>query len=215
MRGYSGEAAVITQNGKTAGMNAVIEANDNIRIQPSTKGKSAEIELSTLPEYAGMLTFKVNGNEVSCPKFATVNGEFASSMYQIQDEKIYENFEVEFVTRKEETIIPADEIVEVADEAAVTEPVTEDTSKTEAEQNVTPQPQPAPAVSRAITVVVNKTPVTLTGKQSYTFVDILDVYPFDLSTMRGKRLVTNVNGIHAEFIQPIDEGAVIDIYWEN
>jgi len=33
--------------------------------------------------------------------------------------------------------------------------------------------------------------------------------------MRGKRLVTNVNGIHAEFIQPIDEGAVIDIYWEN
>lgn len=253
VRGYSGEAAVITQNGKTAGMNAVIEANDNIRIQPSTKGKSAEIELSTLPEYAGMLTFKVNGNEVSCPKFATVNGEFASSMYQIQDgddvcmrnyytvgqlrtfmdlttdfyayvnhqiadedEKIYENFEVEFVTRKEETIIPDDEIVEVADEAAVTEPVTEDTSKkTEAEQNVTPQPQPAPAVSRAITVVVNKTPVTLTGKQSYTFVDILDVYPFDLSTMRGKRLVTNVNGIHAEFIQPIDEGAVIDIYWEN
>ena len=65
-------------------MNAVIEANDNIRIQPSTKGKSAEIELSTLPEYAGMLTFKVNGNEVSCPKFATVNGEFASSMYQIR-----------------------------------------------------------------------------------------------------------------------------------
>jgi hypothetical protein len=243
---------VITRNGKTTGMNAVIEANDNIRIQPSTKGKSAEIELSTLPEYVGMLTFKVNGNEVSCPKFATVNGEFASSMYQIQDgddvcmrnyytvgqlrtfmdlttdfyayvnhqiadedEKIYENFEVEFVTRKEETIIPDDEIVEVADEAAVTEPVTEDTSKTEAEQNVTPQPQPAPAVSRAITVVVNKTPVTLTGKQSYTFVDILDVYPFDLSTMRGKRLVTNVNGIHAEFIQPIDEGAVIDIYWEN
>ena len=138
---------LITQNGKTAGMNAVIEANDNIRIQPSTKGKSAEIELSTLPEYAGMLTFKVNGNEVSCPKFATVNGEFASSMYQIQDgddvcmrnyytvgqlrtfmdlttdfyayvnhqiadedEKIYENFEVEFVTRKEETIIPDDEI---------------------------------------------------------------------------------------------------------
>ena len=142
--------------------------------------------------------------------YAYVNHQIAD-----EDEKIYENFEVEFVTRKEETIIPDDEIVEVADEAAVTEPVTEDTSKTEAEQNVTPQPQPAPAVSRAITVVVNKTPVTLTGKQSYTFVDILDVYPFDLSTMRGKRLVTNVNGIHAEFIQPIDEGAVIDIYWEN
>lgn len=254
VRGYSGEAAVISQNGKNVGMNAVIEANDNIRIQPSTKGKSAEIELSTLPEYAGMLTFRVNGNDVSCPKFATVNGKFASSMYQIQDgdevcmrnyytvgqlrtfmdlttdfyayvnhqiaeedEKIYENFEVEFVTRKEETpIIPDDEIVEtVGEEAAAVEKAADKAEKTVPEQKMISQPHMMPGTKREITVIVNKTPVTLRGKESYTFVDILDFYPFDLTTMRGKRLVTNVNGTHAEFIQPIDEGAVIDIYWEN
>lgn len=254
VRGYSGEAAVISQNGKNVGMNAVIEANDNIRIQPSTKGKSAEIELSTLPEYAGMLTFRVNGNDVSCPKFATVNGKFASSMYQIQDgdevcmrnyytvgqlrtfmdlttdfyayvnhqiaeedEKIYENFEVEFVTRKEETpIIPDDEIVEtVGEEAAAMEKAADKAEKTVPEQKMISQPHMMPGTKREITVIVNKTPVTLRGKESYTFVDILDFYPFDLTTMRGKRLVTNVNGTHAEFIQPIDEGAVIDIYWEN
>lgn len=250
VRGYSGEAAVISQNGKNVGMNAVIEANDNIRIQPSTKGKSAEIELSTLPEYAGMLTFRVNGNDVSCPKFATVNGKFASSMYQIQDgdevcmrnyytvgqlrtfmdlttdfyayvnhqiaeedEKIYENFEVEFVTRKEETpIIPDDEIVETVEEEAA---AVEKAEKTVPEQKMISQPHMMPGTKREITVIVNKTPVTLRGKERYTFVDILDFYPFDLTTMRGKRLVTNVNGTHAEFIQPIDEGAVIDIYWEN
>lgn len=254
VRGYSGEAAVISQNGKNVGMNAVIEANDNIRIQPSTKGKSAEIELSTLPEYAGMLTFRVNGNDVSCPKFATVNGKFASSMYQIQDgdevcmrnyytvgqlrtfmdlttdfyayvnhqiaeedEKIYENFEVEFVTRKEETpIIPDDEIVEtVEEEAAAVEKAADKAEKTVPEQKMISQPHMMPGTKREITVIVNKTPVTLRGKENYTFVDILDFYPFDLTTMRGKRLVTNVNGTHAEFIQPIDEGAVIDIYWEN
>lgn len=254
VRGYSGEAAVISQNGKNVGMNAVIEANDNIWIQPSTKGKSAEIELSTLPEYAGMLTFRVNGNDVSCPKFATVNGKFASSMYQIQDgdevcmrnyytvgqlrtfmdlttdfyayvnhqiaeedEKIYENFEVEFVTRKEETpIIPDDEIVEtVEEEAAAVEKAEDKAEKTVPEQKMISQPHMMPGTKHEITVVVNKTPVTLRGKESYTFVDILDFYPFDLTTMRGKRLVTNVNGTHAEFIQPIDEGAVIDIYWEN
>lgn len=254
VRGYSGEAAVISQNGKNVGMNAVIEANDNIRIQPSTKGKSAEIELSTLPEYAGMLTFRVNGNDVSCPKFATVNGKFASSMYQIQDgdevcmrnyytvgqlrtfmdlttdfyayvnhqiaeedEKIYENFEVEFVTRKEETpIIPDDEIVKtVEEEAAAVEKAADKAEKTVPEQKMISQPHMMPGTKREITVIVNKTPVTLRGKESYTFVDILDFYPFDLTTMRGKRLVTNVNGTHAEFIQPIDEGAVIDIYWEN
>ena len=62
---------------------------------------------------------------------------------------------------------------------------------------------------------MNNTPVVLSGKESYTFVDILDFYPFDLTAMHGRRLVTNVDGVHAEFIQPIQDGAVIDLYWEK
>ena len=258
----SGEAAVITQNDRPAGMNAPIEANDSIRIRTSTKGGSAQILISSLPEYAGTLMFIVNDNPVNCPKFATVNGTFVSSLYEIQDgddvcmrnyytvgqlrtfmdltqdfyayvnhkiadedEKIYENFEVEFVTRKEETpIIPDDEIVETEEaDIAVTEenttgknligekagePKSQQTEERPAGMAVRPQ-------TRTITVRVNNTPVVLSGKESYTFVDILDFYPFDLTAMHGRRLVTNVDGVHAEFIQPIQDGAVIDLYWEK
>ena len=262
VRGLSGEAAVITQNDRPAGMNAPIEANDSIRIRTSTKGGSAQILISSLPEYAGTLMFIVNDNPVRCPKFATVNGTFVSSLYEIQDgddvcmrnyytvgqlrtfmdltqdfyayvnhkiadedEKIYENFEVEFVTRKEETpIIPDDEIVETEEpDIAVTEENTTGKNLT-GEKSGEPKLQQAeerPAgmavrpQTRTITVRVNNTPVVLSGKESYTFVDILDFYPFDLTAMHGRRLVTNVDGVHAEFIQPIQDGAVIELYWEK
>ena len=85
VRGYTGEAAIIRQNGKIAGMNTSIEANDTIVITPSTKGKSAQILISSLPEYSGTLTFIVNDNAVSCPKFATVNGKIVSSLSEIQE----------------------------------------------------------------------------------------------------------------------------------
>lgn len=63
-------------------------------------------------------------------------------------------------------------------------------------------------------IIVNKTPVTLTGKKEYTFVDIFDFYDFDLSKMRGKRLITKVDGHEADFIEKLHEAAIIDIYWE-
>ena len=47
------------------------------------------------------------------------------------------------------------------------------------------------------------------------FVDVFDFYDFDLSTVRGKRLITNLNGNHAEYIAPIFDGSVIEIYWEK
>ena len=64
-------------------------------------------------------------------------------------------------------------------------------------------------------IIVNKTPVTLSGKSSYKFVDLFDFYDFDLSVMRGKKLVTKVNGRDAEFMETLIEGSVIEIYWEN
>ena len=258
VRGYNGEAAVITQNGKSVGMNATIEANDTIVIEPSTKGKSAQIALSALPEYEGTLTFDVNENAVVCPKFAVVNGEPASSLYEIQDgdevemqnyytvsqlltfmdvtedvdvyvnhqpaepeDKVYENFAVEYIKRPEEAAVAEDVSPEDSvDSEENTEErmdskasVTEDSNLQEASgQEAKKAEQQSPCT---MTVIVNKTPVTLTGKSEYMFVDVFDFYPFDLSTVRGKRLITNIDGSHAEFIQTLHEGAVVDIYWEQ
>ncbi len=255
VRGYTGEAAIIKQNGKIAGMNTPIEANDAIVITPSTKGKSAQILISSLPEYSGTLTFIVNDNAVSCPKFATVNGEFVSSLYEIQDgddvcmrnyytveqlrifmdltedfyayvnhkaasddDKIYENFEVSFIPHKEELpVIPDDEIIETkdADTESLTQPLEAGKEDVSGEHTDASEHSSQSINKKTITITVNQTPVTLYGKETYTFVDILDFYPFDLTAMHGKRLVTNVNGIHAEFITPISDGEAIDLYWEK
>lgn len=66
-----------------------------------------------------------------------------------------------------------------------------------------------------MSVTINNQPVVLKGKADYTFVDIFDFYPFDLSSVRGTRLITNINGQHAEFIASLQDGDTIDIYWEK
>lgn len=67
---------------------------------------------------------------------------------------------------------------------------------------------------REISIVVNKMPMTLQGKSSYIFVDVFDYIDFDLGAANGRRIVTNLNNRQAQYMEPINDGDVIDIYWE-
>ena len=67
----------------------------------------------------------------------------------------------------------------------------------------------------AIGIIVNSKPVTLTGKPSYIFVDVFDFIDFDLKNVQGKSVVTLIDGRNADFVEPLYEGAKIDIYWEK
>lgn len=230
IRGYSGEAASISQNGRAVGLNAPIEANDRIEINISTRGEAAGAELGDLPEFSGTLTFIVNDKKLVCPRFAMVNEKPQGQLYRIADgdeiimqdyytleqllafmdispegkilinnkeadyqDKIYDNFVIEWKEAPEYSDLKEeDSDTDAGNKAAV-----EDTANT------------------TVTVIVNGKPVVLSGKSDYIFVDILDFYDFDLSSMHGKSLVTNINGEHAEFVTPVFDGAIIDIYWEK
>lgn len=222
VRGELGEAAVITLNGKPVGMNNPIVSNDRIEIEYSTIGKDAEYEVQQLPEYNASITYYFNDKQVTCPKFVMANGELVSGFYAIKEaddlqilnyytlkqvlefmdipyhgtfyvnhvvanleEKIYDNF----------TILT--ELEDVKEEVAVTK------EKKEVEESV------------EIQVTINGQPVTLFGKSNYIFVDILDVYPFDLNVGVGKNLVQMINGIHSDFTSGIKNGDDIQIYWET
>lgn len=65
-----------------------------------------------------------------------------------------------------------------------------------------------------LTVIVNKAPVTLTGKASYVFVDVFDAINFNLADSRGRSIVTKINGRAAQYMENLKESDVIDIYWE-
>lgn len=90
-RGVAGESAVITMNGKPAGMSTRLEPNSEIEIQLSTKGEDAVLCIEQLEEYRGQqVHFIVNGNRVTCPKCVEVNGELKPGAYEIQDGDVIE-----------------------------------------------------------------------------------------------------------------------------
>lgn len=66
-----------------------------------------------------------------------------------------------------------------------------------------------------VIITVNGETVTLSGKKSYIFVDILDFYSFDLSIARGNSVIMLLNSQKAEFTDTIEMNDVVEIYWEE
>ena len=77
------------------------------------------------------------------------------------------------------------------------------------------QEENIPSGPQILSVVVNKSPVIMTGKESYVFVDVFSFINFDLKASAGRAIVTNLNGRSAEYMEPLKNGDVIDIYWEE
>jgi cell division ATPase FtsA len=85
IRGMAGEPALITLNGKEAGMNQAIAAGDQIEVKPSTSGEEAKALLGEVADLSSMISFDVNDMQLSCPRYASVNGELQSEFYEIQE----------------------------------------------------------------------------------------------------------------------------------
>lgn len=75
--------------------------------------------------------------------------------------------------------------------------------------------QPEKSENTSIQIIVNKRPVTLSGKPAYVFVDIFDVIDFDLSRTRGKGIVATLNGRPAQYLEPVRSGDVMEVYWRS
>lgn len=67
----------------------------------------------------------------------------------------------------------------------------------------------------AILVEVNGDEIMLTGKREYIFVDLFDAITFDLNASNGRAIVTTINGEDAGYMQKLNHGDVVEIYWEE
>lgn len=85
VRGVTGEAAVIKLNGRTVGMNHLVEAGDKLEIEPSTAGEAAKAVLGEVADFSAMITFEVNEMMLSCPRYASVNDRLQSEFYEIHE----------------------------------------------------------------------------------------------------------------------------------
>ena len=67
-----------------------------------------------------------------------------------------------------------------------------------------------------MTVHVNGQDVLLSGKKDYIYVDVFDKIDFDLSTPRGKAVITKLNGMKtSSFAEKLRPGDILDIYWSK
>lgn len=165
--------------------------------------------------------------DIETPHEVFVNGARANA-----DTKIYENFNVAWIDREEiykaerfvteEVIEPEEKIAESqaaesteADIQETVEPVPTNEEKTPVDQwieQVDANKHHAPVDMH---VVVNGTPVSLTGKANYVFVDIFEKYAFDLKSVKGTTLVQKIDGDDAEHFSALHEGANIELYWKD
>lgn len=68
---------------------------------------------------------------------------------------------------------------------------------------------------KAVEVFINGDVYTMPDKPDPIFVDVFDIYPFDLSKPGGTRLVSKINGEEKAFTEPVHEGDEIELYWEK
>ncbi len=237
-RGQLGEAAVIKVNGETADINTPIHANDIIKVVESTAGEPGHMTIGELPEITEILSIFVNEKKVEVPRFASVDKTLQSGYYEIQESDqieilnyytvsqiaefmditldphmnvyvnnkladketpVYENFSVMWTA--EEMDAPEESVVDTVQEKQE-EAIGEPESREENEKEAVLLP-----------LIVNKQPVTLKGKAEYVFVDVFEEIDFDLSKPKGKGIVTTLNGRTAQYMEPLHEGDVIEIYW--
>ena len=122
--------------------------------------------------------------------------------------RIYENFMLSWKSE-----------IDGAEELPETEDTTEANPETHEESTVGEGGGTASATENLgentrMTVIVNGMPVALTGKVDYVFVDVFSFIEFDLSKPAGRNIVTRLNGRNAEYMEPLKEGDVLEIYWE-
>lgn len=141
--------------------------------------------------------------EVDTDKEILVNNRIAS-----MDTLVYENFTIDW------TILSFAE-AENTTEGQMPIEAAESEGKETLEEGGAADKSEEDGKEKTIEVLVNQTPVVLTGKKSYIFVDIFEVYAFDLTASNGRAIITRLNGQNVQFTSELNEGDEIELAWKE
>ncbi len=159
--------------------------------------------------------------DIEVPHEVFVNGARANA-----DTKIYENFNVAWIDMDDiykaekfvtEEVIEPEEMSVMQKQEDNVNPVLplEQQDKTLVDQWIEQSDANKNSAPVDMLVTVNGTPITLTGKTNYVFVDIFDKYPFDLKSINGTTLIQRIDGENAEHFSALHNGAIIELYWKD
>ncbi len=184
----------ITCRGKVYVNNAIADMNEKVYDNFSV---ACEIQKEE-PNYQQLMD---DYGEGQIPE-AVLKGESFESREQLQEEAVNTKEEVSVHTSEKQMseLVQSVPSQEPEKNIVFDEGQQLNASQTESQQD--------------ITILVNGEYVVLKHKKEYILVDVLDFYEFDLSVARGNRLLTLINGKQSDFVDPVQAGDEIRIYWE-
>ena len=194
-RGRFGEAAKVMLNGEETDLNRKLSDKDTIAVITATKGEDAHATIRDVKKYISLLP----DEQLQCGERLCEDNETVTEGMELRR------------TQKTKEIVPEKKEVEVKD--VLPEKEKKQDSKTEPKIKIKPAGSQKEEDEDTF-VFVNGTKVTLLKKKSHIFVDVLDVYPFDMSKAGGRRLITKCNGVKVDFTVPIHSGDEIELIWE-
>ncbi len=237
VRGNQGEAAVITLNGDPADLHTKINSGDIIKVVASTEGDPGCQELGKLLELAEQMHVTVNGRRITLPKTAVVNGKQENEFYLIQEGDV-------ITVQNSYTVAQVAELLDVplgGDIKVNDAPAKEDTNvyenfsvswdmneargswsgemESQSEGALSyddlPEAEEEVGADSEVKVMANGHFVTLSGKDSYVFVDIFDYIDFNLQESNGRGITTLLNSKAADYMEALKDGDVIEIFWNE
>lgn len=140
--------------------------------------------------------------------------------------KVYENFSVDcqIMDKFHETEAVPQESMSSSDMAAIDRshepmPVSDTTDESQSSETVNTENITDEQKSQSFdpekdfAITVNGEPYALRGKTHYILVDVLDIYPIDTSKAHGDYMEIKINGMDAEFSQPLAEHDAVILRW--
>ncbi|MGN1148962.1 MAG: cell division protein FtsA, partial [Lachnospiraceae bacterium] len=202
------QSIVVNVNGKKVELPKFALVNGSLQSGYYEIADGDSIEMQNFYTVAQILEF----TDVSVPEGTAF---VVNNMPADKDTPVYENFSVawgeEIMTaERQQPEPPKEDGDREADVDAQSD--TEQTETAVMEETAAKPPEPA---IHDIAVVVNGSPLVLSGKVSYVYVDVFDYIDFDLKNPKGSGIVTSLNGQPAEYLKEIKDGDIIDIYWRN
>ena len=230
--GLKGENAVISVNGEVATIDTKINDGDEISIVYAQNGQAAQAKvLDLLNDYETKEIF-INENVVNIEPIAIINGNEVELDTYISDEDCIEIIYPETIGDIRKHIIKSKNEIFVNEVKANNEYIINNGDKLVFEEvfyneeafeendnlinnsEIIVEKNSKDKEAYGMKVTVNGDEVIVKDLDSMIFVQIFNYIDFDLSNVQGT-IALKLNGKDAGYTDIINNGDIIDIYWEN
>ncbi len=231
VKGNIGQAAKIYVNQKEADLSTPISMHDYINIIPAVDGKEPEIYIKDI---IGNPYIMINGQKVIIETTILCNKQKSSLLKRITDQDVIEvhkpsledllhdrneTFTHIFINEKEASSHSkyefGDQIVTFKDEQVLLG--NSDLHKEEKNEENVKSLDKEEEVSEpvgGIHLLVNGEMIHMKGKAEFKFIDIFDYIDFDRRSAKGS-LITKINNTKCSYMDKVDEGDQLEIYWNT